>query len=95
MNVKVLGIRMADYQRLLASCDKNSPEYAYLIKAFISRNDGEEVVGIPFDYAGFDLILKLARSSCPEIGLTISMLDRWDSDLSSEAASLNHSLRLR
>ena len=85
MKIKVLGIRIADYERLVASCDKNTPEYECLINAFVRRNNGQEEVGVPVDNAGLDLILKLALSKCPEIISAIRMLERWDSDWSSES----------
>ena len=76
MNFRVVVIPRKAYDKLLQSCDQGSSEFDTLVNAFVMRDGGNEFVQIPCDDEGYDLILNLAVSKCPEIVSAILMIDR-------------------
>ena len=65
MDIKLVVIPRELHDRLLAKCDGS--DYECLINGFVVHDGtGREVIEIPCDRAGADLIMNLAGRECPE-----------------------------
>jgi len=74
MNIKLVVIPRELHDRLLGTCDPTSREYEILANSLVIRHGNMEEIQIPCDDAAAEVILKLARSKCPEVVAAIRML---------------------
>ena len=74
MHIKLVVIPRELYDRLLGMCDPATREYEILANSLVMRHGNMEEIQIPCDDAAAEVILKLARSKCPEVVAAIRML---------------------
>jgi hypothetical protein len=74
MNIKLVVIPRELHDRLLGTCDPTGREYEILANSLVIRHGNMEEIQIPCDDAAAEVILKLARSKCPEVVAAIRML---------------------
>ena len=73
MNIKLVVIPREFRDPLLGTCDPTTREYEILANSLVRHGNMEEIQ-IPCDDAAAEVILKLARSQCPEVVAAIRML---------------------
>lgn len=74
MNIKLVVIPRELHDRLLGTCDPTGREYEILLNSLVIRDGNMEEIQIPCDEAAAEVILKLARSKCPEVVAAIRMV---------------------